>query len=1093
MAFDTENAVFGSEFDPSGIVKFATAAVDNLKKVGVAQETVNTTMTETTGVIDQNTTAIKKNTQAGDASVKAMQKVADTQKQVVDQFKKPIVPQVDLTQINQIGTKLAQLKKNFDSKAGNLKVLLDTSELDALDEKIIAAKGEFEQINAIVDSLSKKLLSLEPGTKEFNDVAAAVRAGNQVLKEYTTLYTEATKAVADSDPKYKSIRQRLKEYRDELTRLEDAGQDETQQYKKTQIAAARLTDQYGDMQQQVRILASDTKNLDFALGVVNAVGAGFQAVSGGLQLFGLSSEDAEKAQTKLLAIMSLVQGAQQLQNLLLKESVIRTVGADLAAKGYALTQRLLTVTLGATAAASKTLQAALITTGIGALVVALGYLISKMVEWSGETDTAKRAQENLNKLLEIQQGLYEEDGKRIDDNAKLRNTRLKQQNADQSKIFQAGQNDLRDKFKLAQDRIKVIQTEYDNFRKQGATESNKAFAKRLEDGKEYTDNLLKEETSRNKEIGDIIQQGFEDRENETLRRIEKARTDRILFAKQNNETAKEGKNARQIELDDLKFNYQQQREAQIHDHTAVKALDLQYQSQRRSLREKYRKEDYEENKNIAQEMEKLQIDAATRRIELIGDEFKRREADIKNNARKERDDAQDAFTAFQNKLNDDLREGILTPEAYASQMKQLTDVYDKLFDQIAKKVVIETGKLNADIFQNLIKELDRQLAFAVTNISTVATAEIGKLSAAYVQGTITYETYQKELTKITNRETKLRLEATKKTLEGEIGKLNIRIYDSKITPEEKKALEDQRNQLLSQLSQTQRELDTADADNKKKKIDSDQAALDARLQAYSQFTKAIVGLINQIDAAEQQRLDRAISYQQKRVDYAQQIAEAGNAEYLEMEQKRLDELERKREESAQKTLAINNALVLSEALVAVISAIAKAAAEGSFVNILAAAGAVIGAVGAGYAFVSSLDNPVPQFWEGTPFVEGAVGRDQVPAMVSRGERITDVETNQQYWDTLNAIHNKDIPADVLNSFVNKYPNVDIPMMNVDRLSNSMDFAIATGISETNQKLGELTDIMENWQPVLVEPKLDQNGFSVAWSKQQRRERLRKRA
>lgn len=1093
MPFDQDKTVFGAEFDASGITKFANIATENLKKVATSQDAVNVSMAETTTMVDQNTAAVKKNAGANELAAKAIKNVGDTQAQVVQQFKKPIAPQVDLKQINDIGTKLAQLKKNFDSKAGNLKILLDTSELDALDEKIIAAKGEFQQINAIVDTLSKKLTELEPGTQAFEDVSKAVSAGNQVLKEYVTLYTNAAKATADGEPKFKSIRTRLKEYREELTRLEDAGEDETEQYKKTQLAAAKLTDQYSDMQQQVRILASDTRNLDFAVGLVQAAGAGFQAVAGGLELFGLSSKDAEAAQTKLLAIMSLVQGVQQLQNLLLKESVIRTVGANIATTAQIALQRILTITLGASAAASKTLQAALITTGVGALVVALGFLISKMVEWGAVTDKAKRAQEELNAVLEIQQGLYDDDVKAIDINTKLRNARLKQRNVDQSKIFEEGQKDLALKLQTAQLRILELQHLSDDFLQQRAGETTKAYKKRMEDGKDYTDNLTKEEKQRNKEILEITSQYNDNVEAERQRVIDKQRSDRLLFEKENNETAKEGKNTRDKELQDLKFNYEQTREAQIHDHTATDALDRQYQSQRRELQAKYRKEDYETNRQLAIDLETLQIEAAAKRIDNIGNEFTRRQKEINNNARKEREDAQNNLTAFQNRLGDDLREGLISPEQYAAQSKQLQDIYDRLFTEIDAKILKDVKQLNADVFQQLITDLNNKLATGLGNISTVFTAQIGKLSEQYVLGQISYEKYERELTKISNRETKLRLENTKKTLENEINGLLKRLADPSVAVEEKKNLDNQLTELLDQLSNTNRSIATNEADNKKKLIDADQAYLDSRLQAYSGFTKSIVGLVNQIDAAEKSRLERAITYQQKRVDYAQQIADKGNAEYLEMEQKRLDTLEAQKEKSAQKTLAINNALVLSEALVAVISAIAKAAAEGSFVNILAAAGAVIGAVGAGYAFVSSLDSPVPQFFEGTSYVEGPGGRDNVAAMLTRGERVVPVGQNQEYFDTLEAIHNREIPADVLNNFVAKYPGLDIPSMNMDRLGSAMDVMIATGISQTNQKLDQLTDVVANFEPIVLNTSLDQNGFAQALDTHQAKARMRKRS
>lgn len=1084
MPFNTENAVFGSEFDPSGIVKGANAIVDALKKTASTQEQVNTAMQEGQAINDQYAGSAKK---VNDA----LKTVSDTQKKVVDQMGKPIAPTIDLSAMNKVTVNLNKFKESFK---GKLNLALDTSSLDILNKKIIEAKsnGGFKDIASIVETLGQKLIELEPGTQEFNDLSKAVAAGNIVLKEYQTLLNQATQETQENATQTKSLRTRIKEYREELTRLEDAGQEETEQYRQTQLAAAKLTDQYGDMQQQIRILASDTRNLDFAVGVIQAAGAGFQAVAGGLELFGVSSDDAQKAQAKLLAIMSLVQGVQQLQNLLLKESVIRTVGADLATKAFAASQRLLAITLGVSAAASKTLQAALITTGVGALVVALGFLIAKIVEWSDASDKATRTQDALNYALEQQQKLFDEDIKSIEASGEMRKIRLQQKNADERKIYESGQQDLLAVQKASFARVGEIYKLVDAFNKQRTDESDKEFAKRLKTAQEengYLFNLEKERAQRDQGAFEATAQYYKNIETERLRAINKEREDQKLYRKLRTDVQKQDLNERGKQLFDLRFNYEEQRKDIIHNHQKTTDLDKQYQVQRRALLSKFKKEDYVEQTRVDDELDKLQIEAGAKRIANIQDEFDRRKEEIKNGADSEREALTSAQIAFTEKLQEDLQEGIITPEAYQKSMKSLNDFYDKLFEQVGAKVIIETAKLNADIFQKLISDLQRQAGFAITNISTVATAEIVNLSMAYTKGTITYAKYQRELTAIMTRESKQRLNVTKSELEEAISKVNGRL-GGKLSKEERKALEDQRNELLGQLSSTNRELATLDADNKKKQEDLDKAAFQRKIDSYQAFAKTVVSILNSVADADQRNLDRSIAYQEKRVAYAQQIAENGNAEYLELEQKRLDELQRRREQSAEKQLAINNALVASEALVAVISAIAANAGTGF--GVFAVLPAIFGAIAAGYSFVSSLDpQPVSNFWEGTRYVDGPGGRDQVPAMLTQGEGVMPVEQNRKYSKALDAIYNQSIPAEAMNQFASLYP--DVPMVNYDRLGGAMDIVVATSLSKNNETLERIAMLLEEQEPVQVNSSMDADGFSLAITKFNRKSKLRGRA
>ncbi len=1072
MAFNQETAVFGAEFDPSGIVKGANAVVESLKKTANAQEQVNTAMAEGETANAQYAASTKK---VNDA----LNVVNATQKKVQTQFDKPIAPTVDLAQMNAVTAKLNKFKDSFK---GKLSLALDTTPLDILTKKIIEAKssGGFKDIASIVDTLSEKLIELEPGTAAFEDLSKAVAAGNTVLKEYNTLLNQATKETEDNSTQTKSLKTRIKEYREELTRLEDAGQEETEHYRQTQLAAAKLTDQYGDMQQQIRILASDTKNLDFALGVIQAVGAGFQAVAGGLELFGVSSKDAEAAQTKLLAIMSLVQGVQQLQNLLLKESVIRTVGADLASKAYAATQRVLAITLGATAAASKTLQAALIATGVGALVVGLGFLIAKIIELNKATDLAVKKQEEFARSIAISGDRIEVAYLKIDHANDLRLESLKQQGASEAAIYESNQKAIRDKIVANNEEISLLQ--------------GKALQTALqtdEEGKKNSEEIAKQI---DKLKFDSIKFQLDLEKNaaaEETRIVKKRIEDNKLYAKEQNDINKELLNDRQRQILDLRFGYEQQKADQQRAFQDTTKLTQKYQVDKRELQKKFDKEDVEERKRIINDLEKADIDAATKRIENIQNEFQRRQQEIKNNARKEREDLQESQTVFLDKLSDDLREGIITPQIYAESVAQLNAIYDRLFEEVNAKIINETSKLNADIFQRVISDLQRTLSFAATNISTVATAEIVKLSEAYVAGTVNYAKYQKELTRILDAESKLRLNATKEELEQAISLLSGRIH-GKVSAEEKKALEEQRNELLGQLSATNRELASINADNQKKQEDLEKAAFQRKLDSWQAFAKTVVSILNSVADADQRNLDRSIAYQEKRVAYAQQIAENGNAEYLELEQKRLDELQRRREAAAEKQIAINNALVASEALVAVISAIAANAGTGF--GVFAVLPAIFGAIAAGYSFVSSLNpSPISQFYEGTRFVDGPGGRDQVPAMLTRGEGVMPVEQNQKYSGALDAIYNQSIPAEAFNRFAAAYPNMDIPMVNYDRLGTAMDIVVATSLSKNNETLERIATLLEDQEPVKIDSKMDAEGFSLAVTKYNRKSRLRGRA
>lgn len=83
-----------------------------------------------------------------------------------------------------------------------------------------------------------------------------------------------------------------------------------------------LRDVMGDVNSAMRFEASDTAKLDAIIGGVQTLTAVAQAAAGALTLMGMSQEDAAKVQKDLIAIMSVVNALQVIQNALQKESAL---------------------------------------------------------------------------------------------------------------------------------------------------------------------------------------------------------------------------------------------------------------------------------------------------------------------------------------------------------------------------------------------------------------------------------------------------------------------------------------------------------------------------------------------------------------------------------------------------------------------------------------------------------------------------------------------------------------------------------------------------------------------------------------------------
>ena len=177
-----------------------------------------------------------------------------------------------------------------------------------------------------------------------------------------------------------SAKTRLRELQKTLADMALAGQDGTKAFREMEKEAGRLKDQIGDTQQRIKQLASDTRTIDTFVSAVLGITAGFQIAQGAAALFGAEEEELQKSLVKVQAAMALANGVQQVANLLNKDSILIT-------QGQAAAQALYAVAVGTSTGAMKAFRIALLATGIGAAVAAVGLLVAK---WDELTAAVRR-------------------------------------------------------------------------------------------------------------------------------------------------------------------------------------------------------------------------------------------------------------------------------------------------------------------------------------------------------------------------------------------------------------------------------------------------------------------------------------------------------------------------------------------------------------------------------------------------------------------------------------------------------------------------------------------------------------------------------
>jgi hypothetical protein len=976
----------------------------------------------------------------------------------------------------------------------NLQQALNNISLGDLPDTLERTIPEFEALRKVIGLAEERMKSLNEEDEEFKQLAPIVAKSKEALQ----LYDDATKKTTGSQ---QSLRAQLRQAREELVRLEQAGKGATKEYFELEKQTAKLTDEFADQQQRIKILSSDTKALDFGKGAITAATSAFQAYTSIAILAGDESQELQKKTMQLFAAMQLLQAVEEICNLTRREGVLATLAQSAAQSVY-------TAVVGTSTGALKAFRLALLGTGIGAAVIAIGYLVVKYNELKAAQEKAALQQKLAKEITEeAVQGFATE----------VTHLELIKRKLDDLTIPQAERIRLAKEYnKTADEGNQIDLKQIDNIGlvnqaidKQIGKIKERAFARAAENviAKRAEAVFLAEEEARaNVRITTIVQPGKKQnlmdayvdgieqqtaiaRQVDTDPKVIKARDElnaalnagfkfitadtltgpqkpttdtkshiENVFLEErrkqidklnelNRKAVEDEKTIRKQFADDLvtedlriqKLLKDKKLTKPQAETLKVEAAKINTVELNKAL-EDFNKKIADARKKLNDELKDLQNKSIQDSINLVQDEFQRRSALIEFNEQKEIQDARDNIQDRLDAL--ELDRLLIGEENYQAARAEIVDTGEQNILNITEKYANERQDLSADIFKKALDTAQKILDEQLTEVDEETAEKIKAQKRLLDSGAINYEQFQKAITKIQKDEKAKRDKARLEELRAELDAINARL-EAVTDGEEREQLLARQRSTRSQIAEIESKVDTQDDPGKKKK-----ETLTAYVESVGQLTDAVISFWQKANEAEQKALDRSIEIQQKRVDAAQRIAERGNAQYLKEEEDRLKELEIKRENAARRQLAIDAALQASQILVAITGAVAKIATPGiGIAETIASIAVIVGSLATGYGLVKSLQGNQPHLAEGTTFVQRGKhpqGRDTIPAWLDEGEAVMPKETNKQYKKSIEAIYHGKVPANVMNTFVENYVSNKIkplPTPNYEKIKHTAEMSV----------------------------------------------------
>lgn len=292
--------------------------------------------------------------------------------------------------------------KAIDKAFADIDVIVDTnkaaiSELEAEYKRLgaEAAKaltaGQKEEATALQ---TKQSQIREEITLRQTVIDEAGKQADALLREEQQL-RKSQEAAQNNANAQQSLRAQLRNVREQLGQMEEAGLRGTETFRQLQKEAGRLANAIGDAQTQARIFSHDNAGLQGMIAGLSGVAGAFSAAQGAVALFAGENENLQKIMLKVQALMSITMGLQQVANALNKDSAFMLVTVTKAKELLAAANLKLAGALGISTVAAQALMATL-TLGLSVAITAVIAIISKL---SSKQAEAKKAADEFNKKV----------------------------------------------------------------------------------------------------------------------------------------------------------------------------------------------------------------------------------------------------------------------------------------------------------------------------------------------------------------------------------------------------------------------------------------------------------------------------------------------------------------------------------------------------------------------------------------------------------------------------------------------------------------------------------------------------------------------
>jgi hypothetical protein len=278
---------------------------------------------------------------------------------------------------NQVVDEARKMQQAYDNLTGPEKAAKKVA------EQIAFLKETIQSIETDIPKLQKAFDKAAPG-KVKSDAVQELNAAKKELEEAKTELAQVENQNDKTSQATQRLTSQFRQMKDELTRMRQAGQQDSEEYSDLQKKAALLERQLKGTNLQMKVLSSPNAKFE---GVISGVTGFTGALSAGMGIMGLfnsNNEELAKIQTKVQSVMAITIGLEQVANTLRSTSAFKLVTLTKIHDLFTAANYRLATAMGISTGAAQILMGTL-TLGLSVVITGL------IVLWNKYSDSQTKA------------------------------------------------------------------------------------------------------------------------------------------------------------------------------------------------------------------------------------------------------------------------------------------------------------------------------------------------------------------------------------------------------------------------------------------------------------------------------------------------------------------------------------------------------------------------------------------------------------------------------------------------------------------------------------------------------------------------------